>query len=89
MKYAIVHDDFFQKGGAENVVLSFLKIFDNSELFTSMIDKKKFPDIKNINTSFMQKIPFKSKLYKKMFFIYPLAFESFNFDNFDIFISYF
>lgn len=87
MKYAIVHDDFFQKGGAENVVLFFLKIFDNSELFTSMIDKKKFSDIKDIETSFMQKFPFKQILYKKMFFLYPLAFESFNFDNFDVVIS--
>ncbi|MCL4392561.1 glycosyltransferase [Patescibacteria group bacterium] len=87
MKYALVHDDLFQRGGAENVVFSFIDILKNPSLFTSIVDKKKFADIDNLYTSFMQKIPFKNELYKKMFFLYPLAFESFNFDNFDIVVS--
>lgn len=87
MKYALVHDDLYQRGGAESLVFSLFNILGKPQLFTSIIDKDKFKDLENINTSFMQKIPMKSRLYKKIFFMYLLAFESFNFDEFDIVVS--
>ncbi|HIO95445.1 MAG TPA: glycosyltransferase family 4 protein, partial [Campylobacterales bacterium] len=33
MKIAIVHDWFTEKGGAENVVASILKVYPNAEFF--------------------------------------------------------
>lgn len=44
-------------------------------------------DAPRLHTSFIQKIPFAQKLYKILLPLYPLAFESFNFDKYDVVIS--
>jgi glycosyltransferase involved in cell wall biosynthesis len=46
----------------------------------------KFPDRKVI-TTFMQRIPFKRQLQKVLFPLYPLAFESLDFSDYDLVIS--
>jgi len=40
-----------------------------------------------VQTSFMQKLPLKEKLYRHYFMLYPLAFESFDFTNYDVVLS--
>jgi glycosyltransferase involved in cell wall biosynthesis len=42
---------------------------------------------RKIITSFMQRIPFKRKLQKALFMLYPLAFESFDLSDYDLVIS--
>ena len=90
MKVAIVHDWLVNYGGAERVVEEFLKIYPDAEIFTLVYDKKKmashFPPEK-VHTSFVQKIPFSSKLYTKMLSLMPKAFESFDFSLYDLVIS--
>lgn len=54
--------------------------------------KKKTAKLSNCQTaklftSFMQKLPFKKKLYRHYFMLYPLAFESFDLTGYDIVIS--
>ena len=93
MKIAIVHDDFIQHGGAEKLVLALLSIYPDATLYTSQVteDWKKKLKESNIKykTSFMQYLPAKNKLYK--FYaglgLFQIAFESFNFDDFDAVIS--
>lgn len=90
MKVALVHDDFVQAGGAESLFATIASIWPNAPIYTSLVDWKKLPQSINpqrIKTSFMQKIPFASRLYKIFLPLYPLAFESFNFDDFDIVVS--
>ena len=93
MKVAIVHDDLVQWGGAERVLLGLCEIFPNSPIFTSVFDRtnkelvKKFGD-KKITTSFLQKIPGWKKIYKPLLPFYPIAFEQFNFDKYDLVISH-
>lgn len=93
MRLAIVHDDFIQHGGAERLVLQLLKLYPNAILYTSFMLKEwqqvfKEDGIK-FKTSFMQYLPAKKKLYKVYAGLgfYPLAFESFNFDEYDIVLS--
>jgi glycosyltransferase involved in cell wall biosynthesis len=89
-KVAIVYDWLDKWGGVERVLLTFLEIFPKAVLFTSYFDEKKAPWAKNflIKTSFIQKIPSfikKNRLLSLPF--YPLAFETFDFSDFDLVIS--
>src|SRR3990167_11069482 len=90
MKVALIHDDFVQEGGAENLFAVIASIWPSAPIYTSLVDWKKLPESisrDRIITSFIQKIPFASKFHKFLLPLYPLAFESFNFDNFDLVIS--
>lgn len=92
MRVALVHDDMFQWGGAERALLGLCEIFPNAPIFTSVYNFRN--DIlannfsnKKIITSFLQKIPGWKMMYKALLPFYPLAFEQFNFDEFDLVIS--
>ena len=90
MKVALVHDDFVQAGGAESLFATIASIWPKAPIYTSFVDWKKLPSTINrdrIRPSWMQKIPFAAKLYKALLPLYPLAFESFNFNEFDLVIS--
>lgn len=92
MKVAVVHDDLVQWGGAERVLLAILELIPNAPVFTSVFDKEnpilvqKLKD-KRIITSFMQKIPGWRRLYKGLLPLYPIAFEQFDFSEYDLVIS--
>lgn len=99
MKVVLVHDDFIQKGGAEKLFEAIAEIYPGAPIYTSLVDKQdkqgwsllslcartSLED--RIRTSFIQKIPFAKNLYKVLLPLYPLAFESFNFDKYDVVIS--
>lgn len=87
MKVAIVHDWLVNYGGAERVVEAMLSLYPKADIFTLVYDKNKmgkiFPESK-VHTSFVQKIPFSKKLYTKLLFLMPKAFESFDFSSYDL-----
>ncbi len=93
MKVAIVHDDLVQWGGAERVLEGICEIYPDAPIYTSVYDqdnkelKKRFGK-KKIITSFLQKIPGWKSLYKLLLPLYPIAFEQFSFDGFDLVISH-
>jgi len=82
MKIALVHDDLIQHGGAERLFEAVMETFPKADVFTSMTTWGRNPQ-----TSFMQKLPFKEKLYRHYFPLYPLAFESFDFTGYDVVLS--
>lgn len=90
MKVALVHDDFIQSGGAESLFAAIASLFPKAPIYTSLVNWNKLPDSiskERVKTSFLQKIPFKKHLYKILLPLYPLAFETFDFSNFDLVIS--
>lgn len=90
MKVALVHDDFTQVGGAENLFATIAQIYPEAPIYTSQVNWSKLPssiEKSRIRTSFMQKIPFGGKFFKALLPLYPFAFESFNFSEFDLVIS--
>ena len=93
MRIALVHDDLVQWGGAERVFLEISNIFPEAPIYTSVFDQsnsilvEKFSG-KEIKTSFLQKVPFWRDLYKALLPFYPLAFEQFDFTEFDLVISH-
>ncbi len=90
MKVAIVYDRLNQFGGAERIILALAEIWPEAPLFTSVYDPSKaqwakvFP---KIYTTSLQKFPFAQNLHEIYAPLMPLAFESLNFDEYDVVIS--
>ncbi|MFH1710003.1 MAG: glycosyltransferase [bacterium] len=90
MKIAIAHDYLNQFGGAERVVEVMHEIFPQAPIYTSIYLPSKLPASfkkMDIRTSFMQRLPFLGKHFKKYLFLYPVAFESFDLSDYDVVLS--
>jgi glycosyltransferase involved in cell wall biosynthesis len=90
MKIAIVHDYLNQFGGAERVVEALHEIYPDAPIYTSIYLPGRMPESfkkMDIRTSFMQKLPFLTKHFKKYLLLYPLAFASFDMSEYDVVIS--
>lgn len=77
-------------GGAEQVLLAIRALYPELTFFTSVYDPKKAKWAKKftkIKTSFLQKIPFTTKLHRYLAALMPLAFESLDLSSYDIVIS--
>jgi len=90
MKVAIVYDRVNKWGGAERVLLYLHEMFPGAPLYTSVYNPetakwaKVFP---KVYTSFLQNIPFAASHHEWFAFLMPLAFEGFNFSEYDLVIS--
>lgn len=96
MKTAIVHDYFYQNGGAEKTVEAMLEVFPESDIFTTLYYPKNFTgypwltslwDQGRIKTSFMQGFianKFGIKFFKHFFWLYPFAMKSVVVDGYDL-----
>ena len=91
MKIAIVHERLDVMGGAERVIESLHKLYPNAPVYTSFVDYDKLsPAFRsmNIHTSYMQNLPAPVKKYSdKLLPLYMLAFQDFDFSEYDIVIS--
>lgn len=91
MKIAIVHDDFVQWGGAERLVAAMAEIYPEALVFTSMVRpevvKKSGINPNRFRVSGLNRVPAKKLLNKIIFPFYPLAFESFDFSEYDVVLS--
>ncbi|RJR24541.1 glycosyltransferase family 4 protein [Candidatus Microgenomates bacterium] len=89
MKVAFVYDRVNKWGGAERVLLSLHKIWPEAPLFTSVYNSKTaaWADCFKVVPSFLQKIPLARTHHELFPLLMPLAFESFDFSEFDVVIS--
>jgi glycosyltransferase involved in cell wall biosynthesis len=89
MKVALIYDRVNKWGGAERVLLALHKIFPDAPLYTSVLNSEKAPWAKvfDVKTSFLQNFPKASTSHEFYAALMPMAFESFNFDDFDLVIS--
>lgn len=93
MKIALVHDHFFEFGGAERVAVAIKKIFPEADIYTAGYNadvlKRRAPEIviANIRTSWASRIPFFHRLYSPLRFLAPWIWESFDFSGYDLVIS--
>lgn len=92
IKVALVHDYLKEYGGAERVLEVLTEIFPEAVIFTGFYfpqflgpHRKKFVG-KKIMTSFLQKIPLAEKLVSPFRLLAPLAFENFDFSEYDVVI---
>lgn len=89
-KIAIVYDWIDKWGGVERILLYLHQLFPHADFYASFYDLKKAPwakDIK-IQSSFIQRLPSLIKNSRTISLpLFPYAFESFNFSNYDLVIS--
>lgn len=89
MKVALVYDRVNKWGGAERVLLALHRIFPDAPLFTSVYNPEtaKWAEVFQVKTSFLQNFPKAKKSHELFAPLMPLAFESFNFEEYDLVIS--
>ncbi len=90
MKVALVHDYLVQHGGAERVLEVFADMFPEAPIFTLIHDREAmhgaFED-HDIQTSFLQRVPWAKRNHRFFPALMPLAIEQFDFRDFDLVIS--
>lgn len=89
MKVALVYDRVTKFGGAERVLLALHQIWPDAPLYTAIYDQKKAPWAKafTVIPSFLNKCSLIRRHHEWFANLMPFAFESFNFDKFDLIIS--
>lgn len=89
MKIALVYDWVNKFGGAERILLALHEIWPQAPLFTAVYHPPSAPWAAGfqIKTSFLQKFPLAKKHHEFYPWLAPLAFESFDFEEFDVVVS--
>lgn len=88
-KIAIVAEWLTSRGGAEKVIESLLEIFPDADLYTSVFNKKTFPELagRNPRTSYLQKIPVFSSRHQLIAPLLPMAMRRMKLEGYDLVIS--
>lgn len=91
MKVAIVHDWLTLTGGAERVLEQILDLFPNADLFCTVcfLPEEDHGLIagRSVTTSFIQKLPFARRFYRKYLPLMPIAVEQFDLSAYDLVLS--
>lgn len=90
IKIAIVHDWLVTYAGADRVVDQLHQLFPSAPIYTLVFDPSRMPKrfaTYDIRTTYLQKMPFATKLYKNMLTMMPRAFEQLDLSEFDLVIS--
>ncbi len=88
-KIALVADWITHWGGAERIFVKLMEMYPEAEIYTSVFFPER-PEAfrgRKIHTSFLQYIPFLNRRHKLCMLLRPLAFWSFNFQDYDLVIS--
>lgn len=91
MKIAIVHDWLATYAGSERVVEQILEIYPQADLF-SIVDfipegQRDFLMNKEVQTSFIQKLPLAKTKFRHYLPLMPLAIEQFDLSEYDLVVS--
>lgn len=89
-KVAIFQDYLAQMGGAEQVTESIHRALPGADLYTTLsVPEKLSPYLRAVrpNTTWMQALPAKGKLYRHYFMLYPFAVESVSLNDYDLIVS--
>ena len=76
--------------GAEKVLEAISEMYPDADIFTHVYDPENISDVikkHNIQTTFVQKLPFSKKLYKYYLPLMPLALEQLDLSGYDLVIS--
>jgi glycosyltransferase involved in cell wall biosynthesis len=90
LKVCIVHDWLVSYAGADRVVDHIHHVFPDAVIYTLVYDEKNMPtwfQSYDIRTTWVQKIPFSSKIYRLLLPLMPGAFEALDLSEYDLVIS--
>ena len=90
MKVALVHDYLVDAGGAERIVEVFHELYPEAPVYTSIYNSETtftcFREM-DVRTSLLQYLTTSERHYKWLLPLYPLAFEKFDFSDYDVVLS--
>ena len=90
MKLALVHDWLKEIGGAERVLIELHSMYPVAPIYTLFYDskfvRKNLPDAV-IHASFLQRIPFITKIYPAFIWLMPIAIETLDLSGFETVLS--
>ena len=89
MKIALVYDRVNKWGGAERVLLALHEIWPEAPLYTAVYSPKTAPWAKvfRVIPSFLDRFPLAKRRHEIYPWLTPLAFESFNFSDYEVVVS--
>jgi glycosyltransferase involved in cell wall biosynthesis len=90
LKIAVVHDWLSGMRGGEKVLEIIFELFPDADLFTLLFNEGSVSSLiadRDIYTSFIDKLPFKSNKYRHYLPLFPTAIELFDFKAYDVIIS--
>ena len=90
LKVAIVHDWLNQLGGAEGVLQVLKELYPDAPIYTSIYWPRAMPDQYrdwDIRTSWLNRLPLIKSHHQPFLPLYPLAFEGFDLQGYDLVIS--
>jgi len=90
MKVALVHYWLVGMRGGEKVLEALCDLFPHADIFTHVYDPDAISDTitkHTIRTTFIQRLPFSKRLYKKYLPLMPLALEQLDLTGYDLVIS--
>jgi glycosyltransferase involved in cell wall biosynthesis len=91
LKIAVVHDWFDKYAGSERVVEQILHLFPQADLFSLVDflqpDQRDFLLGKKAQTTFIQKLPFARKHFRKYLPLFPMAIEQLDLTGYDLILS--
>ncbi|MGC8588446.1 MAG: glycosyltransferase family 4 protein, partial [Hydrogenobaculum sp.] len=90
MKFALVHDWLVTIGGAEKTLEAIYELYP-TDVYTLLKAEESLKgsifEKANIKTSFIQKLPKATKLYRNYLPLFPFAIEQFDLSYYDVIIS--
>ena len=91
MRIALIHDWLDTWGGGENVLFALLALYPEAELF-ALVDflsdaHRARLGHRPIRTSFIQRLPFARRHFRKYFSLMPQAVEQFDLSSYELVIS--
>jgi len=90
MKTAIIHHWLVNMRGGENVLEVLLEMFPDADIYTHVYDPGAVSDIiksRKVFTTYINKLPFAKKLYRRYMPLMPTALTDFNLQQYDLVIS--
>ncbi len=90
MKVAIVHDWLTGMRGGERVLEILCRLYPEAPIYTLFYNPARVSETinkHNVRTSFLQKLPFSIKCYRRYLPLFPVAVEQFDFRKYDMVIS--
>ena len=91
MKVAIIQEWLVTVGGSDKVTKAILDVFPDADIYTLVAKKEVCDELgipwEKVHTSFIQKMPFGTKMHRAYLPLFPLAVEQFDLRGYDVVIS--
>ena len=90
MRIAIVHHWFISQGGGERVADVLAQMYPSADIFALVADPERVPISlrnRNLRTSFINRLPFASRIYRHLLPFYPHAVEHLDLREYDLVLT--